>query len=135
MSSLSRQFILRSQDVIDAMTAFVRANALEMARQGKPLAVTVTEYKAKRNTEQNNYYWLRLCEISEQAWIDGRRYNRDVWHSYFKEKYAPKLDGPHGKLTPESTTKMTVKEFSEYVEKIEAEAAQEYGVRFSERAA
>lgn len=131
--TLSRTFILRNPDVIDAMKSFIDSNALEMARQDKPLAVTVTEYKAKRKQEQNALYWVRLEEISSQAWIGGRQYSKEVWHEYFRGRYAMTETGPNGQALPKSTTKMSVSEFSDYLSQIEAEAAQEYGVRFSER--
>lgn len=131
--TLSRLFVLKSADIIQAMKAFIDSNALEMARQGKPLAVQVSEYKSKRKQEQNAYYWLRLQEIAEQAWVGGRQYSREVWHEFYKDKYAPKEEAPNGKLVATSTTKMSVPEFAKYVEAIEAEAAMEYGVRFSEQ--
>ena len=133
MTSLSRTFVIRNPDVMDAAFAFIRANALEMARQDKPLAVTVSEYKAKRKQEQANYYFMRIDEIVRMAWIDGKQFNKTAWHHYYSTKFAPTVQGIKGDPVPKSTTDMSVEEMTDYITEVEADAAQEFGVRFSER--
>ena len=79
---LFRTFILREEVNASALWSFLKANWRDTAKDGKPLAVTVQEYKAKRSGDQNRYYWQRLNEIAEQAWIGGRQFSADAWHEH-----------------------------------------------------
>jgi hypothetical protein len=80
-------FVLREETHAQALWSFLKNNWNVMAWEGKPLAVTVSEHKAKRSAEQNKLYWSRLNEIAEQAWIDGKRFSADAWHEYYKQKF------------------------------------------------
>lgn len=43
-----------------------------------------------RKLDQNAKYWAGpLKDISEQAWIRGRQYSKEVLHEYFKAEYLP----------------------------------------------
>ena len=132
--TLSRLFILRSPDIIDAMSAFIRANAMEMARQGKPLAVQVSEFKAKRNTEQNKRLHAVLQEIADKAWVNGRQYDMETWKEFFKCKLigSEEIAMPDGSVIQRglSTTTLNVHEFADFMTNIEQYAASELGVRF-----
>ena len=128
---LHQTFILRTDDHAKRLYAFLKANWRAMAEQDKPLSVLVTEKRPKRTDEQNRLYWSRLGEIAEQAWIDGKRYSKDVWHEYYRAKFCPKIDAPHGKLIAMSTTDLTVEAFTLYMNEIAADAAN-YGVELSE---
>jgi hypothetical protein len=125
-----RTFILRDPEHAKAMVAFIKENAGEQARIGRPLVVTVTEHKAKRSSEANARYWALLGEIAEQVEVNGKWFSRDVWHEWAKEQYAPKVEGPSGLLTV-STTQMNVEQFTQYMTQIESYAAQELGVEFA----
>ena len=120
--------MLRDETHIRVLSAFLKANARAMARDGRPLAVHVTEHKAKRNTQQNRLYWALLREISEQAWIDGRRFSSEAWHAYFAGQYIGLEDMPGGGQTPISTTSLSVHEFADYVTRIQSYAATELGI-------
>jgi hypothetical protein len=125
-----RTFILRDPEHARKMVAFIKENAGEQARIGRPLVVTVTEHKAKRSSEANARYWALLGEIAEQVQVNGKWFSRDVWHEWAKEQYAPKVEGPSGLLTV-STTQMNVEQFAQYMTQIESYAAQELGVEFA----
>ena len=111
----------------------------------------VTEKKQSRSTIQNNLMWAVLSEISNQLEVSGKKFSADAWHEYFKQEYLP--DGtesnidelvknhetykkweylPNGKRRLKgSTTDLTTKGFSEYMEQIYAFAASD-GVIFNE---
>lgn len=36
-----------------------------------PLEVLIREYVKQRTMSQNSYYWMRITEIAEQAWINA----------------------------------------------------------------
>lgn len=111
------------------------------------MEVVVRPYVRKRRDEANALYWVRLAEISEQAWIGGRQYSSEIWAEYCKAKMLPEqyeqgitLDGyekyailPDGSRSViGSTTKLTTRGFADYLTQVEAFGA-ELGVLFSVR--
>jgi hypothetical protein len=89
---------------------------------------------AKRSLDSNRYYWAVLGDISEQM-VVGKAYEPSIWHVYFKQLFLPDLmqELPDGSLSivPPSSTKLTQKEFSEYLEKV-VKWSLEHDVRFSD---
>lgn len=135
MAALYREFQLRSPSIWTNVLAFVKANANACLEKGEPLRVIVTSDEKKRNAEQNRFYWgVALRDISEQAWIDGRQFDKDAWHEYFSRKFGvcEDLTLPDGEIITrrKSTTQMTVGEFSTYVNQVQAWAANHLGVEF-----
>ncbi|NMG64360.1 recombinase [Azoarcus indigens] len=135
MSALYREFVLKAEPAWKALAAFVAANARSCIDNGKPLRVIVTAEDRKRNAEQNRFYWgAVLTTIAEQGWVDGRRYDKDVWHEMFARRFGvcDEVVLPDGEIVTrrKSTTQMTVGEFSEYLAKVQAYAASELGVEF-----
>lgn len=135
MAALYREFQLRSPSIWTNVLAFVKANAKTCLEKGEPLRVIVTSDEKKRNAEQNRFYWgVALRDISEQAWIDGKQFDKDAWHEYFSRKFGvcEDLTLPDGEIITrrKSTTQMTVGEFSTYVNQVQAWAANHLGVEF-----
>jgi len=126
VNELERFFIIRDELILARMEAFVRGNWRALAAAEKPLTVHVAEYQAKRTLQQNAGYWALISQIAEEAWVDGKKFSRDAWHEFFREKYLTKLEGPAG-LYAVSTTSLTVREFSEFIGKVEAYAATQLG--------
>lgn len=130
-----REFVLRSPAVWQAFVAVVKSNAKAFADRGEPLRVILTSEATKRNAEQNRRLWGFVYKaISEQAWVNGRRYDPDVWHEMLARKYGicDEVTLPDGEIITrrKSTTQMTVSEFAEYMTRVEAYAASELGVSF-----
>lgn len=123
-------YILRNKDIAQRMVDYIKAVAGPAAASGKPIVVEVGEYQTKRSNQANARYWALLEEISGQAYVDGKRFSREAWHTYFREQYAPKEDGPAG-LTPMSTSQMDKETFQRYVTMIEVYAAETLGVEFA----
>ncbi|MEB2554087.1 recombination protein NinB [Burkholderia cenocepacia] len=124
-------YILRNKDIAQRMVDYIKAVAGPAAKSGRPIVVEIGEYQAKRSTQANARYWALLEEISGQAYVDGKQFSREAWHTYFREQYAPKEDGPAG-LTPMSTSQMDKGTFQRYVTMIELYAVEKLGVEFSE---
>ena len=125
---MNRQFVLRSQDNAVALHAFLKANARAMADSGHPLAVTITEYKARRSTEQNKRYWAILGDISRNAYVAGKQFSQDAWAEHFKREFIGIEELPSGKDVGISTTTLNVQEFTDYMTRIECYAVQELGI-------
>ena len=75
----------------------------------------------KRSLEQNRYYWSILGDIAEQV-VPGKAYEPSVWHQYFKQLFLPDqvVEMPDGgiMLTQSSTSKLSLKAFSEYIDRV-----------------
>jgi hypothetical protein len=113
----------------------------DTARQMAVRAVTrapagyVVEVKPKTRTlDQNAKLWALLTDLSEQVDWHGQKLTPDEWKivmtaSIRRQRVLPGIDGGFVAIG-ESTSKMTVKEFSDLVELIHAFGAQ-HEVRFS----
>lgn len=108
---------------------------------GRKVRVLVEECEDDRTIQQNKFYWGPcLTEISEQANILGQKWAPIAWHELFKRQFLGyeikkvKVAG-RKKVTVirrlRSTTKLKVKPMSVYLEKVQAFATTELGVRFS----
>ena len=112
------------------------------------MQVTIAPYVKPGSAAQRRGMWgVRLAEIAEQAWLDGRQYSPVIWHEHFKHKFLPDAneDGitlpgyqkwvelPGGELQMVgSTERLTTKGRAEYMDRVEAFCGVDLGVRFSE---
>lgn len=141
MTDLARIVTTREQahEAASAMYGCARV----LIADGKRVRMACVEEEDDRSAEQNRFYWGPcLTEISEQASIEGQRYTVDAWHELFKRQYLGyevvkvKVAGrkrPTVIRRLRSTTKLKVRPMSEYLDKLQAFAATELGVRFSAR--
>jgi hypothetical protein len=129
---MQRLFVLREAQHLAGLVAFLTANWQVFAREGKFLAVTVSFYKSKRSLDQNRRYFgpAVLGAIAEQAWFDGRRYDKESWHEHMKRQFIGVVDVPGGGVRAMSSTDLNVEEFNQFMQQVEAYAAQELGVQF-----
>jgi hypothetical protein len=127
---MSKIFILRDREIAMRMWDYIKATAQASANAGRPLTVEIGEYREKRSSAANARYWALLGEIAEQVQVGGKWFDRDVWHEWMKDRFAPKVEGPSGLLSV-STTQMNVEQFNQYMTQIESFAVQELGVEFA----
>lgn len=135
-TALYREFTLKNVGVWSALVAFVKANAPSFADKGEPLRIIVTAEERQRNAQQNRFYWGAVLKaIADQAWVEGRQFDKDAWHEYFARKYGvcDELILPDGEIITrrKSTTQMSIGEFSEYLNDVQSYATGELGVEFS----
>lgn len=136
----TKKILLRTKTQLDNLLALAPHLPLD---ESHPIEVVIREEVKTRGIDANAYYWLRLGEISEQAWFNGRQYISDVWHEYCKRHIMPEevttKDGetrskwtetPDGELTVISTTMLEKSSFHEYTTAVEAFGAS-LGVMFS----
>lgn len=86
---------------------------------------------ANRTLRQNAAYWgVWLKTIEDATDVQAK-----AWHEFFKKEFAPiniyELRGQRIEV-PESTTDMSTKEFSEYMEHIAKYAAEKLGIELPE---
>lgn len=105
---------------------------LSMADLGKPIAVEVSEYHAKRSSQANRRYWALVKEISENAWLGGRKYSKDAWHEHLKREIlgTEEVVLPSGEIMFRgiSTSNLNTAEFSEFLESAMLYAQQHLGM-------
>lgn len=131
--AVNKLFILRGEPQIAAMVAFINTNAMACAEAGHPLAVHIEPEKSKRSLQQNRrYFGAILKQIEDQAWMDGRQYSAEVWHEYFKRQFIGLVDLPKGGSHGQSSANLSVSEFQTFMDQVEAWAARELGVIFTE---
>jgi hypothetical protein len=132
-----REFVLRNPDVWTAFCAVIKGNAQAFADKGTPFRIILTNDSAKRNELQNRRYWGYLLKhISEQSFVNGQQFDKDVWHEYLARKFGvlEEVTLPDGEIITrrKSTTQMSVSEFGEYMENVQSYAAMNLGVVFEQ---
>lgn len=131
MATVSKTFVLSNDTAAQRLWTFFKGNWRQMAEAGKPLSVTVAEFKAKRSGKQNRRYWALLNEIEANAWLDGRQFSAQAWHAWFAAQFIGCEDLPGGGTVAISTTTLNVEEFAAYMTRIEVYAATELGVELT----
>jgi hypothetical protein len=97
----------------------VLKNWEELAKDGKPITVTISAFEKKAHDSQRKAYFAMVESIAEQYEANGKRYDSVHWHEYFKERFLGGI----------STTSLNVTEYSEYMAKVHLFAL-ELGVHF-----
>lgn len=127
-----KQFVLRAPEHAHSMVAYVKAHAGAQAAAGKPLVVSIAEYKAQRSSEQNRLLHALLNDIAEQAVVNGRQYEPEVWKEQIRRRFIgyEEIDLPDGTRIERgiSTTTLGVGEFANLITAVQAWAQTELGV-------
>lgn len=111
-----------------------------------PQVVTFADYRSNRSVEQNSAYWAMLSEVRDWLWNhEGDAVPVEVLHMQMKQQFQPiigsystQIKAPNGHLwwtdipIPKSTTRNSVKEMAEYMEKVEAHWVMQ-GIKFKDR--
>ncbi|MGL4573860.1 MAG: recombination protein NinB [Burkholderiaceae bacterium] len=133
------ELIARSPKEAHAAVQDIWAEAKALTLQGRAVRLVVAEQGDDRSLAQHKRYWAILTEIAEKAKASGAVASPEGWHWYMKQKFLgytfEKVKLPFAKRTSvrrtlKSTTALSVKAFSEYMEKVEAHAATDFGVVF-----
>lgn len=113
--------------------AQARQNAAQAVMQA-PDGWFVTLSECTRTLEQNARYWGRgiLTQIAEKAVVGGRRFSAEAWHEQFKRQFIGIIELPNGQVIGQSSAKLGVKDFTKFVDKVEAYAVTDLGVVFDE---
>lgn len=140
-----RSFLLRSNAQVNALQALIPRLPLDDER---PIEVLIREKPIQRTPSQNALMWVGpLKDMQEQGFHEGRQYSDEMWHYVFKVMYLPEDDDPElsvlvkdgykkwdyapngDRLLVGSTTQLTKKGFSQYIEQMYAHGAS-MGVMF-----
>jgi hypothetical protein len=104
-------------------------NQLKDLDQNKLWSVTVKPYKSTRSLDQNEYYWKLVTELADYFGLKSKDEMHQVllYKLLSEEKQIKNLKD----LTIVSTTKLNVKQFNEYLEKVK-EFARGYNFKLGE---
>lgn len=107
---------------------------------GKRVAVTVEEAEDDRTPKQNKFLWSFVYKtISEQALINGIGAQAEGWHDYYKKMFlgyqvfkvkVPGKSRPSVRRELRSTTGLSVRKMSKYLDQVMAHAAITFDVTF-----
>jgi len=97
--------------------------------QDKLWSVTVKPYKSTRSLDANAYYWNLVAELADYFGLKSKNEMHEVllYKLLSEEKQIKNLKV----MTIGSTTKLNVKQFNEYLEKVK-EFARGYGFKLGE---
>lgn len=94
----------------------------------KPERCPACGRKQRRSQPQNALMWTLLHMIAEKIEPGGKSFSAETWHNYFKSRFlgCDEMTLPNGKTLerPRSTAALDVAEFSDYMTKLEAWAAE-----------
>lgn len=99
---------------LDNILNLAKIKAKAMIISGKKVEIEVSEYKPKRSNAQNSYYWIFNNEVAKFLNDSGLSYgehnipyDKDIIHKINKVIFSR-----------DTTTKMSIGEFCEYMTKI-----------------
>jgi hypothetical protein len=139
--------VLRLNEMARAMVERSRANAAGQPADedgvvpgpGRLRIVLGFDREDKSSKQRRFLHGPVLGQISEQASVGGIRYERQVWKEFLRKQFLPdkwesyRLPGAK-RATPHrirvSTESLSVKQYSELIDKVLAYAASELGVVF-----
>jgi hypothetical protein len=133
VADLFREFRIANEGNWKSFLAFMAGNNAAAITEGKPLRITVTQEETRRTAEQNRFWHGPVLDaITEQAWWNGRQYPKEFWREYFRRRYLLKDEytTPAGEIVSVywSTADLNITQMTEFLNKVQAEAATEWGV-------
>lgn len=95
----------------------------------KPWRIEIAQHQARRSVQQNKLLWAIYTEVASET-----GHTSEEIHEYCKDKFLPKrivsFDGVDHEIVG-STALLDKPAFSEYVERVMAWAATDFGIQIS----
>ena len=134
--------IVSTREGAHRVAKLVYDRARDLIADGKQVRIRAEEAEDTRSLQQSRFYWgVVLAEIAEQARVGGDRWSAEAWHEYGKRTFLGyefkriTIAGRKRKAVSKqlrSTTRLSVRRMSEYLDKVMAFAVTDLGVVFSE---
>ena len=82
----------------------------------------------QRGLSQNALLWVWM-EVMSKEWADATddHYTKEQWKEFFARKFLP-VTGPDGEVVGGSTSALTTEQMNEFLTKIQAYVATEWGI-------
>jgi len=130
---MNKTFVIHQESIINNVNLLLLQNWKQFKDRDEVLEVNISINKTKRNLEQNKLLHAMLSEIASQAWVNGKQYNAEIWKDFFKREFLGVIELPNGQVMAVSTSKLKVKAFAEFVQKVEVYAVSELLVCFPDK--
>jgi hypothetical protein len=108
---------------------------IQLMRTDEPWLLTFQKLEEKRRDVQNRRYWAIMHEIAEQLKINEQQMTAETWHEWAKRRFigVREIVLPDGEIVVMgmSSTDLSVAEFSDYMQMVEAWAV-DHGVIFND---
>jgi hypothetical protein len=91
---LDKVIVINNETTLNMALSLISCNWKSMQESGHPLEIKLYEHRNSSTYEQQKLMWVRLHEIAEQVWIDGRQFTAETWHEHIKRMLLPEEDGP-----------------------------------------
>ena len=135
---------LRTADDWHGLVSIVREHAGPMAALGTPLRVMLAKKVARRRDVLNRLMWAGvLDQIAQQVCIGGQWFSAEAFHEYLKAQCLPETcakgvdkwayHADDSRSLRMSTGDLDDEEMADYLLAIQAHAAIEWGVVFTDR--
>lgn len=102
--------VINGKPLLDPQTR-QKTNDFYRAREGKTVYIYVSEKRLPRSVVQNNYYWKCLGIVADETGDTA-----EYWHGFFKNELLPRYFDDQGNEVEKSTTRLSTKEFTKYME-------------------
>lgn len=145
--------IARTREAVHEAITHGYSLAKVLLQDGKRVSVNIGEDEEPLTVKQRKFFHgIVLMQIAEQVRVEGQRYTLDVWKEYFRKLFLgsggyryvmrrqlrwdpklcalvqPKRATPHRELV--STEDLSIKQYSELIDKVIAHAQTDLGVAF-----
>jgi hypothetical protein len=136
------EFVVASKEAAYQAARDCYAQAQALLLDGKRVRMTVAEEQDSLSARQRRFFHGPLLEqVSAQVCVEGRRFTRDVWKRYFKDRILerkpryemvrlPGYKRAVPRRQPWSTEELGVKAYSAFIDECIAIAATDFAVEF-----
>ena len=120
---------------IDELEQRLTALALDVTKNFKPITITVRPARSRRSLEQNAFYWGVIIATVQNHLLEhyGQSYTKEDISDDFLSRFAPLRvrDTIFNRQTVQlvTTSKMTVKEKADYIDKVVAYVVGDLGIQ------
>lgn len=131
------EMLLDGPEALRKAVQFMTKAAPVFYAKGKPLRMTVTTEESV-NTPAQKRFWNGpvLDAIASQARWNGRQYPKEFWKEYYRRRYLLRDEylTPDGEVLQRywstADKSFSVRMMTEFIDKVLADAASEWGVVF-----
>lgn len=138
MSHLDR--IARTPEAWRAAATAIYRSGEALIEAGKSVKCTVCEWEDDKSARQRSFLHAAVFpQIAEQVRANGDRFTAEVWKEYYRKRFLgskwlmQKLPGQKRAVPVKvriSTEDLGIKAYSEYIDRVIADAVTEWGVVF-----
>lgn len=102
-----------------------------LVSEAKPILIEVSPYSEQRSSAQNRLLHAILRDVADSLEVNGKRFSQEAWKEMFRRQFLglEEVILPTGEIIEQgkSTTKATVAEMTEAIDRFQAWLASDFG--------